>query len=364
MRKSLVTIILFVIILFNINTVSALNINSKDIKILDSVDYNNYTQVLRGSDDDLKFWGNLDTIKCGNSDLPVMIPSIVRTIVNIIKIATPIVLIIMGMIDMLQATIAEDEKKMTTAKGKFVKRLLSGAIVFLVVTVIQFLVGLVAPEDSDSLLKCVSCMVNDASECGTVTTGSGGTGSGAASPTGTAGGNHNPTNPEKIIYVGDSRTVGMCSAVSLSSDSDCSISKESQGYNWFKNTALSNLKNKINDTNTYYVVINMGTNDLGSSSYASNYATLYNDLAASYPESKIIVVSVTPIQDSKAKSNGYSVTDSMVVSFNSALRNTLSSKITYCDVYSKIKGSYNTTDGIHYTNDTYKKIYNEIKECF
>lgn len=118
---------------------------------------------------DTGFWGNLNTIKCGSVELPSLIPSIVRTIVNLIKIATPLVLIIMGMMDMVNAVIASDEKKMNESKSKFVKRLLSGALVFFVFTIVQFLVSLVAPEeDSDSILKCVDCMVNDESKCGSI----------------------------------------------------------------------------------------------------------------------------------------------------------------------------------------------------
>lgn len=111
------------------------------------------------------FFGNLDTVKCGNVDMPSQIPSITRTIVALIKIAVPIILIIMGMIDMLQATIASDEKKMSDAKGKFIKRLISAAVVFLVVAIVQFLVGIVAPEESPTLSNCIDCMISDASKC-------------------------------------------------------------------------------------------------------------------------------------------------------------------------------------------------------
>lgn len=117
-----------------------------------------------------EFWGCLDPndlVKCGNSNIPSQLPVITRSIVTLIKIAVPLVLIVMGMIDMLQATIASDEKKMADAKGKFIKRLIAGAVVFLVVTVVQFVVGIVAPDESPTLLNCVDCMISDGSKCTT-----------------------------------------------------------------------------------------------------------------------------------------------------------------------------------------------------
>lgn len=119
---------------------------------------------------DFHFFGTMsDVVKCGNAELPTPIPTIVRTVVNLIKIATPIILIVMGMVDMVRSVAASDEKKMAEAKGKFVKRLLAGALVFFVVTILQFLIGIVAPEDKDNLLNCIECMVSDGSKCTAVT---------------------------------------------------------------------------------------------------------------------------------------------------------------------------------------------------
>lgn len=119
---------------------------------------------------DVPFFGTMsEVVKCGKAELPTPIPTIVRTIVNLIKIATPIILIVMGMIDMVRSVAASDEKKMAEAKGKFIKRLLAGAIVFFVVTILQFLIGIVASEDKDDLFNCIECMVSDGSKCTTIT---------------------------------------------------------------------------------------------------------------------------------------------------------------------------------------------------
>ena len=107
----------------------------------------------------------------------------------------------------------------------------------------------------------------------------------------------------------------------------------------------------------------MGTNDLLNNGAPESYAKDYNQLAKDYNDSSIIIVSVTEIDDDKAVENGYQVKNSQVVNFNNSLKKSLSSDVKYCDVYSKINNNFNTSDGIHYTSDTYKNIYQQIQNC-
>lgn len=172
--------------------------------------------------------------------------------------------------------------------------------------------------------------------------------------------NSNTNSTTKTIYIGDSRTVGMCNAITLSVNEDCEIAKVGQGYKWLNETAIPLLKKKINNNDSYNIVINLGTNDLGN---YNKYAEAYNKLASEYSKSNIVVVSVTPIDDEKAKKYGYNATNNNVITFNSSLKSGLNNNIRYCDVYSKIINNFSTSDGIHYTNDTYKNIYNIIKSC-
>lgn len=171
------------------------------------------------------------------------------------------------------------------------------------------------------------------------------------------------SNKNNIIYVGDSRMVGLCLSVNLSSKEDCSIAKGSMGYNWFSNTALPQIKSKLNSNKNSTVVIYMGTNDLLNNGAFESYAKDYNQLAKDYNDSSIMIVSVTEIDDNKAVENGYQVKNSQVVNFNNSLKKSLSSDVKYCDVYSKINNNFNTSDGIHYTSDTYKNIYQQIQNC-
>lgn len=108
-------------------------------------------------------------IQCGNLELPYGVAYIVGNIVNIIKIAVPILLIIMGMIDFLQAVIANDEKQMKEKTNKFIKRIIAAVIVFFVVAIVQFVFGQVISGNSGKdALSCVSCFIGNDSNCNIV----------------------------------------------------------------------------------------------------------------------------------------------------------------------------------------------------
>ena len=102
----------------------------------------------------------------------------------------------------------------------------------------------------------------------------------------------------------------------------------------------------------------MGVNDLDNK---SSYANKYAELVSTYPKSNIIAVSVNPVVDSRSRN----AKNSAIASFNTTISNKASSTsgLYYCNTYSKIKSNFSTKDGIHYTDETYKKIYKEMKKC-
>lgn len=89
------------------------------------------------------------------------IPNIVSTIVTVIKIVVPVLLVIMGMLDFAKSMSAGKEEDIKKGQKIFVKRLISGALVFLVFTFVQFIVSFVADEeDKDNLATCSQCFLN------------------------------------------------------------------------------------------------------------------------------------------------------------------------------------------------------------
>ena len=100
---------------------------------------------------------------CGNINNFVfsgMLPSVVSTIINILKVVIPIILVIFGMIDLLKAVIASKEDEIKKAQMTFVKRLIAAVIVFFIVMIVQLVVRFVAGDSTDSVMGCFNCFVN------------------------------------------------------------------------------------------------------------------------------------------------------------------------------------------------------------
>ena len=67
----------------------------------------------------------------------------------IIQIGIPIILIIMGSIDLGKAVLPSDDKAIKAAQGALVKRAIAAVAVFFVVTIVQLLFGLFASSGAD-----------------------------------------------------------------------------------------------------------------------------------------------------------------------------------------------------------------------
>ena len=102
-----------------------------------------------------------DTVSCGGIDgIPVIIPQLITLAMNAIKIAIPIILIFMGMLDMGKAVMAQKEDEIKKGQQMFIKRLIAAALVFLIVFFVQLVIGLVAPSDKENVISCIDTMIN------------------------------------------------------------------------------------------------------------------------------------------------------------------------------------------------------------
>lgn len=153
------------------------------------------------------------------------------------------------------------------------------------------------------------------------------------------------------IWIGDSRTVGMKSAVTENKHNVWSC-KTSMGLPWMKSTGIPSIESKISSNSA--IIILMGVNDLSNS---KSYIKYVNEKAPSWNKkgANVYFVSVNPTEGS------YSDLDIKIKNFNSALKRGLSSSVKYIDTYSYlVKNGFSTTDGLHYNNSTYKDIYNYV----
>lgn len=97
------------------------------------------------------------------------LPRFTNAVYDLLKIATPVIIIITGMLDILKAATAQKEDDMKKAQKKFLNRLLAGAVVFLVFVIIEFVINLVSPDGATNAMNCVECFLTNYDSCQPVT---------------------------------------------------------------------------------------------------------------------------------------------------------------------------------------------------
>ena len=89
------------------------------------------------------------------------IPNLVSTAITIIKIVVPILLVIFGMLDLMKGIIAQKDDEIKKGQQIFIKRLISGVLVFFVVSIVQLIISFVADEeDKTNIATCSKCFIN------------------------------------------------------------------------------------------------------------------------------------------------------------------------------------------------------------
>lgn len=96
---------------------------------------------------------------------------ILKAVVNLIQWGIPIILILFGMIDLGKAVMAGKEDEMKKAQSTLIKRAVYAVAVFLVVFIVQLVMGIVsdagANSDNESWINCwnnTSATVNGGSD--------------------------------------------------------------------------------------------------------------------------------------------------------------------------------------------------------
>lgn len=148
-----------------------------------------------------------------------------------------------------------------------------------------------------------------------------------------------------ILFVGDSRAVGM----SRTDNSRFSyIGKTGAGFLWFKDTAVDAI-DEFRDRDMT-LIINMGVNDLRDK---RDYIDIINKNKGKWEEEGFTVcfASVNPVIDGKSNAS-----DAGIQIFNKSLKKNLND-IWYMDSYGYLKkNGFDTVDGLHYTDSTYRKL--------
>ena len=159
MKKKLITTILLTILFFNIEI--CLNNYNSQIEVSNVIYMENETTEKVVSEVNNKNTYSGKVVYCGEKEnkFPAGLPKFTSNIVKIIQFLIPVALILLGMYDFAMAVIANDEKKMKDSSSKFVRRLISGVLVFLVVAIVKLGFGLI--KTGTNYLGCINCFLNN-----------------------------------------------------------------------------------------------------------------------------------------------------------------------------------------------------------
>ena len=186
-------------------------------------------------------------------------------------------------------------------------------------------------------------------------------------------GGESGNNPQLVgtnytIYVGDSRTYAMCTYLkSKMSNTEYCVAEVGKSLKWFQNTAIGKVDNYLNkhSDKVFNIVIDLSVNGIRGIK-GESYAAEYNKLKeGKWSKHNIIITSVTPVREG---SNADSLSNSSIEKFNINLKSSLDTSIKYCDIYPQMKslveaGGTIEKDGIHYTYNGSKSLYELKKSC-
>lgn len=147
MKKGIITVLLIiasVMFLSPINTKalsvdSAISSVSESVYILTDTDIDDITGIVDDSDQDQDCSGANSIL--GDPDDPDSVAWLVQLILNIIKVAGPVLVILLSSIDFIKVIIKSDDEAFAKAQKKLIIRLILAALLFLIPVLVQVILG-------------------------------------------------------------------------------------------------------------------------------------------------------------------------------------------------------------------------------
>ena len=213
----------------------------------------------------IDIFDRLKVLNVNDSIIELRIIYFIKILINIIFIIVPISVIVMGLIDLSKSTVSSDEGEQKKNLRLFFKRIISAVFVFAVPWIVNVFMELLG--DLTSKVSLADCWNNANSEkindLATIATNEERlkyeeeqkqleakrkeleeeekerAEQNAAKPN-TNTNNDDSTIEGKVIFIGDSRTVGMCQSVQINDNEDCSIAEVGKGYQWLASADITN----------------------------------------------------------------------------------------------------------------------------
>ena len=105
-------------------------------------------------------------VSCGQvTGIPEKIPELTSMIIGIIQIGVPIILVLMGTLDLFIGISSQKDEDIKKGQKLFIKRLIVGALIFFIAVIVKFLTSIVADASSADAIECIDCFMNGADSC-------------------------------------------------------------------------------------------------------------------------------------------------------------------------------------------------------
>lgn len=96
--------------------------------------------------------------------IPAETVNFIAKIIDIIKILTPVILVIMGSIEFAKAVMSQNDSQIKNAQSAFLKKIIAGVAVFFIIVIIQWVTDLLNNADETTGAKnafaCLSSILN------------------------------------------------------------------------------------------------------------------------------------------------------------------------------------------------------------
>ena len=108
------------------------------------------------------------TKSCGNgliTGIPSSLPQIIKAVYLGLQVAVPVLLVIFGMIDLIKAITAGKEDEIKKSQSIFIRRLITGVLVFFILSIVKLVVYVAADDDkSANIVNCTNCFLSNKCE--------------------------------------------------------------------------------------------------------------------------------------------------------------------------------------------------------
>ncbi len=130
------------------------------------------TIVVYADNSDTEFMEIGEYVSCGDkyraliSNIPAFVPKVTSSLYNAVMIIVPLILIVLGTIDLLKGLMSQKDDEIKKGREAFVKRIIGASIVFVIVLIVKLFVSAMSTgnrDDANRIIGCIDCFVNN--EC-------------------------------------------------------------------------------------------------------------------------------------------------------------------------------------------------------